>query len=103
MAPLHAEKMGQFSHNQLLVTSQVSLCTSDSAATVCYIVSYLIDLVITLKMTIWGKLGDLTYFGTIPGRFTRGHAIKYTAGSKWAIGTIWVFTIGVGVLCLFFD
>ena len=41
--------MGWFSHNQLLVTGQVSLCTSDGGATVCYIVSYLIDLVITLK------------------------------------------------------
>ena len=41
--------MGQFSHNQLLVTGQVSLCTSDGGATVCFIVSYLIVLVITLK------------------------------------------------------
>ena len=41
--------MGQFSHNQLLVTSQVSFCTSDGSATVCFIVSYLIVLVITLK------------------------------------------------------
>ena len=31
------------------ITSQVSLCTSDGGATACYIVSYLIDLVITLK------------------------------------------------------
>ena len=41
--------MGWFGHNQLLLTSQVSLCTSDSGATVYYIVSYLIGLVITLK------------------------------------------------------
>ena len=41
--------MGQFSHNQLLVTSQVSLCTSDGGATFCFVVSYLIVLVITLK------------------------------------------------------
>ena len=46
--------MGRFSHSQLLVTGQVSLFTSDGSATVCFIVSYLIVLVITLKLTIYG-------------------------------------------------
>ena len=34
--------MGWFSHNQLLVTGQVSLCTSDGGVIVCSIVNYLI-------------------------------------------------------------
>ena len=50
-------------------------------------------------------LDDLANIGTIPGRFTRGQAIKCTAGCcRCAIGTIWVFTQGVGeVICQFFD
>ena len=47
------------------------------------------------------NLGDLAHFGPIPGRFTRGQATKYTAGSKCAIRTIWVFTVGVGVYTYF--
>ena len=35
--------MGWFSHNQLLVTGQVGLCTSDGSAIVCTVASYQID------------------------------------------------------------
>ena len=41
--------MGWFGHNQLLVIGQVSLCTSDGGATVCFFVIYLIGMVITLN------------------------------------------------------
>ena len=36
-------KLGRFGHNQLLVTGQVSLCTSDGGATVCTVASYQFD------------------------------------------------------------
>ena len=35
--------MGRFGHNQLLVTGQVGLCTSDGSAIVCMVASYQID------------------------------------------------------------
>ena len=35
--------MGLFGHNQLLVTGQVGLCTSDGSAIVCTVASYQID------------------------------------------------------------
>ena len=44
MTTYKLRKLGRFSHNQLLVTSQVSLCTSDGGAIVCMVASYHIDI-----------------------------------------------------------
>ena len=43
MTTYNLRKLGQFGHNQLLVTGQVSLCTSDGGATVCMVASYQFD------------------------------------------------------------
>ena len=43
MTTYKLRKLGWFGHNQLLVTGQVSLCTSDGGAIVCRIASYQID------------------------------------------------------------
>ena len=53
MTTYKLRKLGWFSHNQFLVTSQVSLCTSEGGATVLFIVSYLIDQLSHLKLTIF--------------------------------------------------
>ena len=34
---LLVEKMGRFGHNQLLVTGQVGLCTSDGSDIICFV------------------------------------------------------------------
>ena len=56
MTTYKLRKLGQFGHNQLLVTGQVSLCTGDGGATVGTVcqLSSLIVLVITLRNRLSG-------------------------------------------------
>ena len=72
MTTYKLRKLGQFGHNQLLVTSQVSLCTSDGGGVVWFIINNLVNsLVITLMDYLW-ILNDLANIGITPGRCTRG-------------------------------
>ena len=79
MTTYKLRKLGQFGHNQLLVTGQISLCTSDGGGIVCFIINYLIySLVITL-IDYLEILNDLANIGITPGRCTRGRPLKHTA------------------------
>ena len=103
MTTYKLRKLGRFGHNQLLVTGQVSLCTSDGGGIVCFIINYLIySLVITL-IDYLEILNDLANIGITPGRCTRGQAIKTycqycncTLGTKWVLHKGWVRCVCFG-------
>ena len=93
MTTYKLRKLGWFGHNQLLVTGQVSLCTSEGGGIVCFIIKYLFNSLIITLIDYSEILNGLANIGITPGRCTRGQATKtYCQYCNCAISTKWVFT-----------
>ena len=97
MTTYKLRKLGQFGHNQLLVTGQVSLCTSDGGGIVCFIINNLVNSLVITLIDYLRILNDLTNIGITPDRCTRGQATKMycqycncTLSTKWVLHKGWV-------------
>ena len=79
MTTYKLRKLGRFGHNQLLVTGQVSVSTSDGGGIVCFIINYLVNSLVITLIDYLEILNGLANIGITPGRCTRGQPLKRTA------------------------